>query len=202
MKVRLSKHGLSLVASVAFLAVAVPVQAQPVDAFVQCGSGGPVRDPYGNCVLSIGGQALPGCIEVAVVAPPPVTPVVETITLGADAFFDFDKATLKPEGRAKLDELAADMRRVESVSALTVVGHTDSKGSESYNQRLSQRRAAAVADYLVQRGVDPAILTAFGEGESNPIAPNTTPDGRDNPAGRAQNRRVEVTVEASEKLMQ
>jgi OOP family OmpA-OmpF porin len=199
MKLTLPKLGLGLLASVTLLAAAATAQAQSPDLFVQCGSGGPVKDPYGKCVRSIGGQALPGCVEVAVVTPPP--PVVETITLGADAFFDFDRATLKPEGRAKLDQLASDLQRVQSVNSITLVGHTDSKGTEPYNQGLSERRAAAVQDYLIQRGVNPGIVNAYGEGERRPVAPNTTPDGRDNPAGRAQNRRVEVTVEASEKVM-
>lgn len=198
MNLTLPKIGLSLVASVTLLAAAATAQAGAPDLFVQCGSGGPVKDPYGNCVRSIGGEALPGCVEVAVVQPPPV---VETMTLGADAFFDFDRATLKPEGRAKLDQLAADLGRVHSVNSITLVGHTDSKGTEAYNQGLSERRAIAVQDYLVSHGVNPSIISAYGEGERNPIAPNTLPDGRDNPAGRAQNRRVEVTVEASEKVM-
>jgi OmpA-OmpF porin, OOP family len=78
---------------------------------------------------------------------------------------------------------------------VTIEGHTDSIGSESYNQRLSERRALAVKHYLVSRGVAGDRLDTVGYGESRPVAPNKTPDGKDNPEGRAMNRRAELKVQ-------
>ena len=75
-----------------------------------------------------------------------------------------------------------------------VEGHTDSKGSDAYNQRLSQRRSESVVKYLISKGIDPSRLEAVGFGKSRPIAPNQNPDGGDNPIGRAKNRRVEVHI--------
>jgi len=110
-------------------------------------------------------------------------------SLAADVNFDFDKSVLKPEGRAALDRLVTDMRQVE-VRRVDLVGHTDSIGTEQYNQGLSERRAASVQTYLIDRGVNPALITASGRGELQPIASNATPEGR------AMNRRVDITVDA------
>ncbi|MFO1433353.1 MAG: OmpA family protein [Candidatus Competibacteraceae bacterium] len=189
MKVRLQK--LRLVVAASAVVITAGVYAAEGDMlYVQDGFGGPVKDPFGKCVLSLGGSRVPGCVEEVAVVPPP-TPVHETMTLGADTFFDFNKYNLKPAGMAKLDELAAKLQQLgPAVTAVGVTGHTDSVGSEAYNLKLSQRRAQAVADYLVQRGVNPSIIQTRGMGKSNPIASNATP------AGRAQNRRVEITVDS------
>ena len=123
--------------------------------------------------------------------PPPPAPEPQWIkeTFAADAFFDFDKSTLKPEGRAKLDELA---RRVQSenfrLEVIVATGHTDSIGSDKYNQGLSERRAATVKAYLVNKGIDANRIYAEGKGEKQPVATNKTREGR------AQNRRVEIKV--------
>ena len=117
-------------------------------------------------------------------APAPA-PSVQKLTLAADALFDFDKAVLKPEGRAKLDELLASQTQVDSISA---VGHTDSIGSDAYNQKLSQRRAEAVKTYLVSKGVPAERIRTDGKGEKQPVADNRTRDGR------ALNRRVEIEI--------
>jgi OOP family OmpA-OmpF porin len=101
----------------------------------------------------------------------------ETITLGADAYFDFDRAEIKPAGRAKLDKLVADLRRAKSVTSILIVGHTDSKGTDEYNMRLGQRRAN-VAGYLAARGVPKSIISTRSEGESNPVAPTPCPMAR------------------------
>lgn len=101
--------------------------------------------------------------------------------------FDFDKATLKPEAKAILDEAAALLNKHERV-VVEVAGHTDSMGSETYNQGLSERRANAVRDYLTGKGVQAQRLSARGYGESMPVASNDTK------AGRAENRRVELIV--------
>lgn len=123
------------------------------------------------------------------------TPEGSLVTLPEEVLFDFDSDQLKPEASTALDQLAeaivlAADRRV------SIRGHTDGRGADDYNQGLSERRAAAVRDYLVQRhGVDPARLEAVGFGETRPVAPNEAPDGSDDPAGRQRNRRVEVVLE-------
>ena len=101
--------------------------------------------------------------------------------------FEFDKATLKPEAMDVLDQAAALLKKHERV-VVEVAGHTDSKGSEEYNQGLSERRATAVKDYLNSKGVKASRLTSRGYGESRPVASNDTDEGR------AENRRVELIV--------
>jgi OOP family OmpA-OmpF porin len=113
--------------------------------------------------------------------------VIEPITVG-DVNFDFDKATLKPSGKAVLDEAAMRINRNHNVESIVVIGHTDSVGSDKYNQRLSERRANTVRDYLASQGVSASMITAEGRGEREPVASNDTADGR------AQNRRVVIEV--------
>ena len=121
-------------------------------------------------------------------------PVVaaEKITLQADAYFDFDKSTLKAEGKAKLDELADKLGQV-NVETIVATGHTDSVGADAYNQALSVRRANAVKAYLVSKGVAAERVLVEGKGEAQPVASNATK------AGRAQNRRVGVEVGGGKK---
>lgn len=121
----------------------------------------------------------------APVAPP--APVSEKVSFSADAFFDFDKAVLKPEGRAKLTELAQQAQGL-NLEVIIAVGHTDSIGSEAYNQALSVRRAEAVKEFLASQGIERNRIYTEGKGESSPVADNRTREGR------AQNRRVEVEV--------
>ena len=123
----------------------------------------------------------------AKVAPPPPVPVSEKVTFAADAFFDFDKSVLKPEGRAKLDDLVSKMRGL-NLEVIIAVGHTDSVGTDAYNQRLSVRRSEAVKAYLVSKGIERNRVYTEGKGEKQPVADNRTA------AGRAQNRRVEIEV--------
>lgn len=116
--------------------------------------------------------------------------------LGADLLFDFDRAELRPEAepvlRALLEQVKAKLRKPR----FRVEGHTDAKGEEAYNQRLSERRAASVRDWLVRKGgVASAAIVTTGWGETRPVAPNTRPDGSDDPVGRQRNRRVVVTVQ-------
>jgi OOP family OmpA-OmpF porin len=108
--------------------------------------------------------------------------------------FDFDKANIKSEFRPVLDEAARILADNPNVR-VTVEGHTDSIGSDAYNQRLSERRARAVKQYLVSKGVAADRLETVGKGEKEPVAPNTKPDGKDNPEGRAMNRRAELKVQ-------
>lgn len=109
--------------------------------------------------------------------------------------FDFDKSTLRPDAVAILNEAIEILKRYPDLK-VEVAGHTDSIGTDAYNQGLSERRARAVYDYLTGNGIDASRLVGpNGYGESRPIAPNTNPDGSDNPEGRAQNRRTELNVQ-------
>ncbi len=114
-------------------------------------------------------------------------PISEKVTFAADAFFDFDKSVLKPEGRAKLDDLVSKMSGL-NLEVIIAVGHTDSVGSDAYNQALSVRRSEAVKAYLVSKGVENNRVYTEGKGEKQPVADNKTADGR------AKNRRVEIEV--------
>jgi OmpA-OmpF porin, OOP family len=120
-------------------------------------------------------------------AAPPAPPAATKVTYAADAFFDFDKAVLKPEGRAKLDDLVDKVKGI-NLEVIIGVGHTDSVGSDAYNQSLSVRRAEAVKAYLVSKGIEKNRVYTEGKGEKQPVADNKTSEGR------AKNRRVEIEV--------
>ena len=120
-------------------------------------------------------------------APAPQPPAATKVTYAADAFFDFDKAVLKPEGRAKLDDLVGKVKDI-NLEVIIAVGHTDAIGSDNYNQRLSVRRAEAVKAYLVSKGIEKNRVYTEGKGEKQPVADNKTAEGR------AKNRRVEIEV--------
>ena len=95
-------------------------------------------------------------------------PAAKKVTLAADALFDFDKAVLRPEGKAKLDKLSADTKNIK-LEVIIAVGHADRLGKDAYNQKLSERRAAAVKDYLVSKGVEANRVYAEGKGEKQPV---------------------------------
>nr|WP_315190365.1 OmpA family protein [uncultured Albidiferax sp.] len=120
----------------------------------------------------------------AVVAAPMVA---EKVTYAADAFFDFNKSVLKPEGKAKLDDLVSKVKGI-NLEVIIAVGHTDSVGSDAYNQKLSVRRSEAVKAYLVSSGIEKNRVYTEGKGEKQPVADNKTAEGR------AKNRRVEIEV--------
>lgn len=120
-------------------------------------------------------------------APPPPPPVKKKIILRG-VNFDFDKASIRPDAARTLDEAAATLKE-SGEPAVLVIGHTDSVGSDAYNQKLSEKRATSVKGYLVRKGLRASQLTTRGAGESQPVAPNETADGR------AQNRRVELIVQ-------
>lgn len=116
------------------------------------------------------------------------------IDLSADVLFDFDKADLKPAADADLGKVA-EVARANPGTPIEVAGHTDSKGADAYNQRLSEQRAESVKAWLVERGgVEAARIRTRGYGETRPVAPNETPGGADDPEGRQRNRRVEITI--------
>jgi OOP family OmpA-OmpF porin len=114
------------------------------------------------------------------------------VSLSAVTLFDFDKSVVKPEGRRALDDLVASLGAV-NLEVIIAIGHTDSIGSDPYNQALSIRRVEAVKAYLVSKGIPASRIQAEGRGEREPVAPNTI-GGRDNPEGRAKNRRVVIEV--------
>jgi outer membrane protein OmpA-like peptidoglycan-associated protein len=119
------------------------------------------------------------------------------IELNADVLFDFDKSNLRPEAADSLREVG-EVAKSYATSPLLIEGHTDGKGSHPYNMKLSDNRAASVKNWLVENaGVSSSRITTRGWGETKPLAPNTNPDGSDNPTGRQKNRRVEITIRTS-----
>ncbi len=129
----------------------------------------------------------PAAAPVPVPVPAPAAPVSEKVTFAADAFFDFDKSVVKPEGKAKLDDLVGKMGAI-NLEVIIAVGHTDSVGSDAYNQNLSVRRSEAIKAYLTSKGVEKNRVYTEGKGEKQPVADNKTSEGR------AKNRRVEIEV--------
>ena len=188
----------------------------PYSAYVQDSRGVIARNPFGLCwrtgywtpADAVPGCDAPLCVEPeklengkcvappAPVAPAPApapvpeaapVPTSEKVSYSADAFFDFDKAILKPAGKASLDELSGKLGDM-NLEVIIAVGHTDSIGTDAYNQKLSIRRAEAVKAYLKGKGIEETRIYTEGKGESQPKADNTTAEGR------AQNRRVEIEV--------
>jgi len=169
-------------------------------------SGAPVRDASGACVQSSGinhPDCMPKKVEppkpapvpvapAPVVAPKPVEapkpapqPVKVAITIQAEALFDFDKSVLKPDGKKSIDDAIVKMKQVD-VEMVIATGHTDSIGTDAYNQKLSERRATTVKEYMVSQGIPAAKITTLGKGETQPVATNKTSEGR------AKNRRVDI----------
>jgi OOP family OmpA-OmpF porin len=170
--------------------------------------GAPVRDSSGGCVQSSGIDH-PDCMPKKD-APKPAAPaspaspakpasptapapsarpapasVKQAVVIQADALFDFDKSVLRPDGKKNIDDALAKLKGVD-LEMVIATGHTDSVGTDAYNQKLSERRAAAVKEYLVSKGVASAKVTTIGKGESQPVATNKTAEGRQ------KNRRVDI----------
>ena len=130
-------------------------------------------------------RAAPAPAPAARPAPPPAA--ATKVTYAADTFFDFDKSVLKADGKAKLDDLAGKVKAI-NLEVIIAVGHTDSAGSDAYNQKLSVKRADAVKAYLITKGIEKNRVYTEGKGEKQPVADNKTD------AGRSKNRRVEIEV--------
>ena len=132
--------------------------------------------------------------------PPAPKPTTQKVTFAADVLFDFDKAVLRPEGKAKLDELVGKLKGV-ALEVVIAIGHTDRIGSAGYNQKLSVRRAEAIKAYLVSKGIEPNRIYTEGKGMTQPVkqCPNPSPKGEIRNqqqliACLQPNRRVEVEV--------
>ncbi len=117
----------------------------------------------------------------------------QRLTTVADALFEFDKATLGADAEQTLAVLGPQIAQ-RGEHPIVIEGHTDSIGSDAHNQRLSEQRATAVRAWLAAHRFVPASTPIKGYGKTRPVAPNTNPDGSDNPAGRQKNRRVEVVI--------
>jgi OOP family OmpA-OmpF porin len=145
----------------------------------------------GKCVA----PAAPVVVEAATPAPAVIAapvPTAEKVSYSADAFFDFDKAVLKPAGKSALDDLTSKLGDM-NLEVIIAVGHTDSVGTDEYNQKLSIRRAESVKAYLESKGIESNRVYTEGKGEKQPVADNKTD------AGRAKNRRVEIEVVGTKK---
>jgi len=198
-----------LAALVAFSALASLASAQTIDNWRNA-NGDVWKNASGDCWRNANwtpATAAPGCGPApapapapAVAPPPPPAPAVapraapapqkpaaSKVTYAADAFFDFDKATLKPAGKAKLDDLVGKVKGI-NLEVIIAVGHTDSVGSDVYNQKLSVKRAESVKAYLVSKGIEKNRIYTEGKGEKQPVADNKTNEGR------VKNRRVEIEV--------
>jgi OOP family OmpA-OmpF porin len=130
--------------------------------------------------------AAPAAVAPAAAAPAAAAAAAK-VTYAADAFFDFNKSVLKPEGKAKLDDLVGKVKGI-NLEVIIAVGHTDSVGSDAYNQKLSVARSEAVKAYLVSKGIEKNRVYTEGKGEKQPVADNKTKEGQ------AKNRRVEIEV--------
>jgi outer membrane protein OmpA-like peptidoglycan-associated protein len=116
------------------------------------------------------------------------------IDLPGDVLFDFDKWDIRPDAEGTLKKVGEIIKAYHSPNVL-ITGHSDSKGEQDYNRKLSLKRAESVRDWLIKNaGVDAGIMKTEGLGETKPVAPNTNPDGSDNPEGRQKNRRVEILI--------
>jgi len=197
-----------LVALLAFSALASLASAQAIDNWRNA-NGDVWKNASGDCWRNASwtpATAAPGCgpapapapapvAPKAVEAPPapapapaaPQAPAASKVTYAADAFFDFDKSTLKPAGKAKLDDLVGKVKGI-NLEVIIAVGHTDNVGSDVYNQKLAVKRAESVKAYLVSKGIEKNRIYTEGKGEKQPVADNKTTEGR------AKNRRVEIEV--------
>ena len=190
----------NLAAFVATAALATAAMAQNVDNWRNA-SGDVWKNSTGLCWRDANwtpATAAAGC-DGAVAAPAaaPAAPVAQKpaaakVTYAADAFFDFDKSVLKPAGKAKLDDLVSKVKGI-NLEVIIAVGHTDSIGTDAYNQKLSVRRAESVKAYLVSKGIEKNRIYTEGKGEKQPVADNKTKEGR------AKNRRVEIEVVGTRK---
>jgi outer membrane protein OmpA-like peptidoglycan-associated protein len=148
---------------------------------------GPIQEPKGTWQKPGEIQVPKGIEAVRATA----TRCEQRLSVVADALFDFDKSNLRPEAEETLAAAGPEIAKLGGKPS-RIEGHTDAKGSDAYNMKLSEARATTVREWLAGRGLVPAATPIKGFGKTKPIAPNDTADGRDDPEGRQKNRRVEV----------
>jgi OOP family OmpA-OmpF porin len=208
-----SRIGVSLLAMAALAMVGI-VSADDVtkEGYVIDSSGEVVKSDFGLCwhtgfwtsAMAIA-ECDPDFVKVAAVEPEPEKapepPEHVVITLQSDTLFEFNKSTIRAEGRKDLDdEVVGKMKDNPQIERVLVTGHTDRIGSEAYNQKLSQRRADAVKDYLVAQGIDAARIETAAKGESMPVASCDEVKGKVSGLNKdlveclKPNRRVEVEI--------
>ncbi len=161
--------------------------AEGCDGAIVAPKAAPAPAPLAPSAAPAAQPAKPAAAPAPAPAPKPAPVAATKVTYAADAFFDFDKAVLKAEGKAKLDDLVAKVKGI-NLEVIIAVGHTDSVGGDPYNQKLSVKRSEAVKAYLVSKGIEKNRVYTEGKGEKQPVADNKTKDGR------AKNRRVEIEV--------
>jgi OOP family OmpA-OmpF porin len=218
-----AKHSVMALLAVTLGLCASLAQAQAVDrVYAIDGRGNVVVDPYGLCwrtsfwtpaaaakdpagytcdkdLMPKKAEAAPVAVATPAPAPrvaPAAAPVQAKETIAADALFDFDKAVLRPEGRAKLDEVVARSSRL-ALEVVIAVGHTDRLGKAAYNQKLSERRAAAVKDYLVSKGITANRIYTEGKGSNQPVTKPGDCKGPKSPSVVAclqPDRRVDIEI--------
>ena len=160
--------------------------------FLSDSAGNRVLDGNGNCVLADNGTDVcavvvaPAPTPVPVVAPEPPERIVQNVSLNGDALFDNDSAVLTDAGKVSVDPIVVGVRNINDFT-ISLVGYADSRGNADYNQKLSERRAQSVADYMISQGIDASVIAVSGRGEANPVASNASREGR------AKNRRVDAS---------
>lgn len=213
---KISSIGKLLLGSVAAAAFASgSALAQAPQPILTDNQGVPVRDANGNCVLTSGiihpdcggkkeapapkpaAPAKPGApaapsASTAPAGKPAPASVRQAVVIQADALFDFDKSVVRPDGKKSIDAALSKLAGVD-VELVIATGHTDSVGTNAYNQKLSERRAAAVKAYLVTKGIPASKITTLGKGETQPVATNKTKEGRQ------KNRRVDIEFKGVKK---
>lgn len=220
--IKKSTVGIVMGATLAVLASGSAIAAPTTPGYLTDSSGKIWKNSYGECWKSgmwTPDMAIPECdpslikkeepkkvVEAEPMpAPAPVgpdKPAFEKITLQAETLFAFDKAVIHPEGKQHLnDEVVTKMKQYPQVEAILVTGHADRIGTDAYNQNLSERRAAAVKDYLVGQGIESSRIQTAAKGESEPVVSCSEIKGRESSKNKAliaclqPNRRVVVEVE-------
>lgn len=209
---------ISRLSAISVLALSLSGVALAHDGGWVSSAGSALKDSSGKCVKSSGGNQFDGCGPAkvkppkvdppkvvtpppAVVIPPPAPvpprPVVQVLNLNEASGSNFatDSSDLSDKARSTLDGFSNKVRASNvTPSAITIIGHTDSRGSQKYNQALSERRAESVASYLAAKGMNSGAMNVSGQGETQPVADNATK------AGRAENRRVNIHVRGQRKV--
>src|SRR6185503_5508545 len=186
------------VALLILIAAALPANAQDKSYEIHApGRTFEIRKP-GEIKQPTGKWQVPGEIQVPkgiqAVKSVAVSRCERRLSVVADALFDFDKSNLRAEAEETLLAAAPELKKLGSKPS-HVEGHTDSKGGDAYNIKLSEARATTVRDWMAKHQLIPTATPIKGFGKNKPVASNTTPDGKDDPAGRQKNRRVEVVFD-------